>query len=77
MNIKLRKRIALTAVFTMAFVLLQPVTMSVKAQGSPARWTTVGSGGTVDEDSLAIVDLNNFTVGLGLGRPAPSRYVIR
>lgn len=66
MNRTLRKRVALPAMFMMAFgLLLQPLNMSVaKAQGSPAAWSTVGSAGTVDEDSLGIVDLKNFTVGL-------------
>jgi hypothetical protein len=49
-------------------LLLQPFNMSAaKAQGSPARWTTVGSAGTVQQDSLGIVDLRNFTVGLATG----------
>ena len=61
-----RRPVALAAMFMTAIaLLLQPLNMSVaKAQGSPARWTTVGSAGTVDEDSLGIVDLRNFTVGL-------------
>jgi hypothetical protein len=66
MTKKLRRRITLPVMFMMAVgLLLQPLNMSVaRAQGSPAAWTTVGSAGTVDEDSLGIVDLKNFTVGL-------------
>ena len=66
MDKKLRRRVAMPVMLMTAVgLLLQPLTMSVaKAQGSPARWTTVGSAGAVDEDSLAIVDLKNFTVGL-------------
>jgi hypothetical protein len=80
MNKKLRRRVAWPAMFMMAVgLLIQPLYVSVaKAQGSPARWTTVGSGGTVDEDSVGIVDLNNFTVGLkaGLTGTVTIRYPI-
>jgi hypothetical protein len=66
MNKRLRRRVALPAMHMIAIgLLLQPLNMSAaKAQGSPAKWTMVGSAGTVDEDSLGIVDLRNFTVGL-------------